>query len=246
MSKGGELFRLERVCKVYQIGDVKVQALRGISFRIEAGEYVAVMGPSGSGKSTLMHVIGCLDRPTSGALYLKGKDVSSLSDDELSEVRNSEIGFVFQDSNLLSEITLLENVEMPLIYANVSPVERRRRAMAALEMVGLKERIKHRPNEVSGGQRQRAAIARALVNHPSIILADEPTGNLDTNTGKEIMGLFDALNRQGNTIVLVTHERKVAEHASRIIHIRDGMLESTESKFLTADGALVWKEVVNT
>lgn len=240
-----DLFRVENITKVYKMGDAAVWALRGVSFEIRPGEYVAIMGPSGSGKSTLMHIIGCLDRPTSGSFFLRGRDVSTLSEDELAEVRNSDIGFVFQSFNLIPGISVLENVEMPLLYArNVLPAQRRQRAMEALELVGLKERVNHKPSEISGGQRQRVAIARALINRPAIILADEPTGNLDSNTGAEIMGLFADLNRRGNTIVLVTHEREVAEHASRIIHIRDGRVEKTEIRSRSEDGSLVWKEVM--
>ncbi len=240
-----DLFRVEKLAKVYRMGDTTVQALRNISFEISPGEYVAIMGPSGSGKSTLMHIIGCLDKPSSGSFYLRGRDVSTLSDDDLSAVRNSDIGFVFQSFNLLPGMTLLENVELPLLYSGVSSVEERRsRAREVLEHVGLGARLNHRPNEISGGQRQRVAIARALVNHPVIILADEPTGNLDSATGTEIMSLFERLNEQGNTIILVTHERDVAEHASRIIHIKDGVVEKTETKAMMETGQPIWKEVV--
>ncbi|MGI6566161.1 MAG: ABC transporter ATP-binding protein [Firmicutes bacterium] len=228
MSDRVKVFAADGISKVYTIGDIEVHALRSISFAIENGEYVAIMGPSGSGKSTLMHIMGCLDRPTSGSMYLRGKDVSSLSDGDLAEIRNAEIGFVFQNFNLLPNISILENVELPMIYAGVPPKERRARAVRALEMVGLGDRLHHKPSEVSGGQRQRASIARAIVNRPAIVLADEPTGNLDSVTGTEIMELFDELNANGNTIILVTHERDVAEHASRIIHILDGRVDRVE------------------
>ena len=228
MSDRVKVFAADGISKVYTIGDIEVHALRSISFAIENGEYVAIMGPSGSGKSTLMHIMGCLDRLTSGSMYLRGKDVSSLSDGDLAEIRNAEIGFVFQNFNLLPNISILENVELPMIYAGVPPKERRARAVRALEMVGLGDRLHHKPSEVSGGQRQRASIARAIVNRPAIVLADEPTGNLDSVTGTEIMELFDELNANGNTIILVTHERDVAEHASRIIHILDGRVDRVE------------------
>ena len=228
MSDRVKVFAADGISKVYTIGDIEVHALRSISFAIENGEYVAIMGPSGSGKSTLMHIMGCLDRPTSGSMYLRGKDVSSLSDGDLAEIRNAEIGFVFQNFNLLPNISILENVELPMIYAGVPPKERRARAVRALEMVGLGDRLHHKPSEVSGGQRQRASIARAIVNRPAIVLADEPTGNLDSVTGTEIMELFDELNANGNTIILVTHERDVAEHASRFIHILDGRVDRVE------------------
>ncbi len=243
MSTGDKVFVADRISKVYTMGDVKVHALRDISFSIESGEYVAIMGPSGSGKSTLMHIMGCLDRPTSGSLYLRGKDVSSLTDGELAEIRNAEIGFVFQNFNLLPNISILENVELPMVYAGVPPKERRERAVRALEMVGLGSRLHHKPSEVSGGQRQRASIARAVVNRPAIVLADEPTGNLDSATGAEIMELFDELNAKGNTIILVTHEREVAEHASRIIHILDGEIARMEIRKTNGRGTTQWEAV---
>jgi putative ABC transport system ATP-binding protein len=211
--------------KTYQMGDEQIHALRGVSIQIERGEYVAIMGPSGSGKSTLMNLIGCLDTPSQGTYLLNGKEVSQMNDNELARIRNEEIGFVFQTFNLLPRATALHNVELPLVYAGVSKKDRIERAKAALDKVELTPRMHHRPNELSGGQRQRVAIARALVNNPSILLADEPTGNLDSKTGIEIMALFDRLHAAGNTIVLVTHEPDIAAHARRAISIRDGGVE---------------------
>jgi putative ABC transport system ATP-binding protein len=211
--------------KTYVMGSEEIHALRGVSIQIERGEYVAIMGPSGSGKSTLMNLIGCLDTPSQGSYLLNGKQVSQMNDNELARIRNEEIGFVFQTFNLLPRATALRNVELPLVYAGVQARDREQRARAALEKVELGSRVNHRPNELSGGQRQRVAIARALVNDPSILLADEPTGNLDSKTGIEIMGVFERLHKAGNTIILVTHEPDVAAYAYRTIHIRDGQVE---------------------
>ena len=220
----------ENLWKTYVMGAEQVHALRGVNLRIDRGEYVAIMGPSGSGKSTLMNLIGCLDTPTQGRYWLNSNLVSELDDDELARIRNREIGFVFQTFNLLARATALHNVELPLIYSGTASDERIARAKAALEAVDLGERMNHKPNELSGGQRQRVAIARALVNNPSIILADEPTGNLDSQTGNEIMKLMEELHRKGNTIVLVTHEADIAEHAYRVVHIKDGIVASDERK----------------
>ncbi len=222
------IIRLQDVTKVYRMGTVEVHALRGVNAVVEEGDYVAIMGPSGSGKSTLMHIIGCLDRPTAGVYELRGQQVQSLNDDQLSHTRNREIGFVFQSFNLLPVMTVLGNVELPMVYSGMTARKRHERAMEVIGSVGLTDRIKHLPNELSGGQCQRVAIARALVNDPAIVLADEPTGNLDSKTGEEIMNLFDDLSRQGRTILLVTHEREVAEHAHRIIHVRDGVVHEVE------------------
>jgi putative ABC transport system ATP-binding protein len=208
------------------MGDETIHALRGVALRIHRNEYLAIMGPSGSGKSTLMNMLGCLDTPSAGRYFFNGRDVAAMSDDELAEIRNREIGFVFQTFNLLPRSTALNNVELPLIYAGVPRAERLERARAALEHVGLADRMHHRPNELSGGQRQRVAIARALVTRPSIILADEPTGNLDSRTGEDILALFEELYAQGNTLIVVTHEEDVARHARRIVRLRDGLIES--------------------
>jgi len=224
----GIVIRTEALAKVYQMGAEEVHALRGIDVEIHKGEYVAIMGPSGSGKSTLMNLIGCLDSPSSGRYWLAGRLVSELDDDELAYIRNKEIGFVFQTFNLLPRATALHNVELPLIYNGTPAEERVERAKKALERVDLVPRMLHKPNELSGGQRQRVAIARALVNNPSIVLADEPTGNLDSKTGEEIMNLFENLHGQGNTIILVTHEMDIAQHAHRVIYIRDGKIASDE------------------
>jgi putative ABC transport system ATP-binding protein len=216
--------------KTYVMGAEEIHALRGVDLTIDRGEYVAIMGPSGSGKSTLMNLIGCLDTPSKGSYLLNAKQVSQMNDDELARIRNEEIGFVFQTFNLLPRATALHNVELPLVYAGVPSAERQTLARKALERVELADRMSHRPNQLSGGQRQRVAIARALVNNPSILLADEPTGNLDTKTGLEIMGLFDRLHTSGNTIILVTHEADIAAHAHRVVHLRDGRIESDEQR----------------
>ena len=220
------IINLENISRVYQVGSEEVHALDDVSLKIDRNEYVAIMGPSGSGKSTLMNILGCLDTPTSGKYDLKGTDVSDMSDNELAEVRNREIGFVFQTFNLLPRATSFHNVELPLIYAGVAAAQRRAKAEQALTSVGLKERMLHKPNELSGGQRQRVAVARALVVGPSIILADEPTGNLDSKTGEDIMSLFQEIYKLGNTIILVTHEEYIANHAKRVIRLLDGKIES--------------------
>jgi putative ABC transport system ATP-binding protein len=220
---------IDSITKEYVMGEELVRALRGVSLRIHRNEYLAIMGPSGSGKSTLMNMLGCLDTPTSGHYHFNGRDVSAMNDDELAEIRNREIGFVFQTFNLLPRADSLRNVELPLIYAGVDPDTRRDRAEQVLRDVGLGDRLHHKPNELSGGQRQRVAIARALVNNPSIILADEPTGNLDSKTGAEIMALFEELYRQGNTVIVVTHEPDIARHARRTVHLRDGLVESDDA-----------------
>ncbi len=212
--------------KVYDVGGEQVHALAGVSLDIEEGEYIAIMGPSGSGKSTLMNILGCLDSPSGGSYRLKGREIARLSDDDLAAIRNKEIGFVFQTFNLLARSDALHNVELPLIYAGIGPKERKERAVEALTEVGLESRMRHKPNELSGGQRQRVAIARALVNRPSIILADEPTGNLDTKTGNDILGAFEKIHAGGKTVIVVTHEEDVAAHARRVVRLRDGVIES--------------------
>jgi putative ABC transport system ATP-binding protein len=221
-----DVIKFQDIIKNYQIGTIEVNALRSISLTIKKNDYIAIMGPSGSGKSTLMNIIGCLDIPTSGHYFLSGHDVSKMADDQLAEIRNREIGFVFQTFNLLPRYTSLENVILPLIYSGLSKHERTERAIAALENVGLADRMHHKPNELSGGQRQRVAVARALVNNPNLILADEPTGNLDTKTSIDIMNLFAEIHKKGNTIVLVTHEEDIAKHAHRIMRLRDGVIEA--------------------
>jgi putative ABC transport system ATP-binding protein len=243
MNSPQQVILTQNLRKIYQMGAEVVEALKDVSISIDKGEYVAFMGPSGSGKSTLMNLVGALDTPTSGKYFLNGKDVSDLSDNELAAIRNKEIGFVFQTFNLLPRSTALENVALPLVYAGISRSNREERAMQVLTSVGLANRAEHKPNELSGGQRQRVAIARALVNSPSIILADEPTGNLDSKTSYEIMGLFDELHQKGNTIIMVTHEEDIAEYAHRIIRLRDGLVDSDKQnpnpkKILLADTAV--------
>jgi putative ABC transport system ATP-binding protein len=230
------LIEIRDLTKVYEMGDSQVRALDGVSVDVERGDFLAIMGPSGSGKSTLMNLIGCLDSPSSGTYLLNNQEVSLLDDDELARIRNREIGFVFQTFNLLARTTALENVEVPLIYAGIPRAERRRKAHEMLERVGLGDRMRHQPNELSGGQRQRVAVARALVNNPSILLADEPTGNLDSRTGEEIMALFQQLNREGNTIILVTHEEDIAAHAGSRIRLRDGKIVESSSRAAAASG----------
>ena len=226
MEKVKEIIRLEDICRIYRVGSQEVRALDGVSLSVYKNEYVAIMGPSGSGKSTLMNILGCLDSPDSGRYVLNGVDVSEMDDGELADVRNREIGFVFQSFNLLPRYNALENVALPMVYAGVPAGERREKAAQALRSVGLEDRMDHRPNELSGGQRQRVALARALINNPSIILADEPTGNLDTHTSVEIMRLFDQIYRNGNTVIVVTHEEDIAAYAHRVIRLRDGRVES--------------------
>jgi putative ABC transport system ATP-binding protein len=224
------LIEAKELWKTYAMGSEEVHALQGVDVSVEQGEYLAIMGPSGSGKSTLMNLLGCLDTPTQGSYKLNGREVDSMEDDELAHVRNQEIGFVFQTFNLLPRATALHNVELPLIYAGVVSKERLESARRALELVDLSDRITHRPNELSGGQRQRVAIARALVNNPSIVLADEPTGNLDSTTGGEILALFDRLNHQGHTLIVVTHEAEVASHAQNVLRLKDGRIDSYERR----------------
>ena len=228
LKREGVIIRTWDLMKTYVMGDQTIHAVSGVDIEIKKGEYVAIMGPSGSGKSTLMNLIGCLDSPSSGLYYLNGKLVSDMDDDELARIRNKEIGFVFQTFNLLARASALHNVELPLIYSGIPAKEREKRAKEALKAVDLEQRMLHKPSELSGGQRQRVAVARALVNHPSILLADEPTGALDTATGNDIMALFERLHSEGNTIVLVTHEHDIAMHAHRVIHIRDGKVEKDE------------------
>jgi putative ABC transport system ATP-binding protein len=227
---GDVVIDIEGVTKLYRMGSETVHALLGVALIVRRNEYLAIMGPSGSGKSTLMNMLGCLDTPTSGKYHFSGKNVSTMTDDELADIRNREIGFVFQTFNLLPRSTALANVELPLIYAGISPAARRAKAEQTLREVGLGDRMTHKPNELSGGQRQRVAIARALVNHPSIILADEPTGNLDSKTGEEIMQLLEDLYAQGNTIIVVTHEEDIARHARRVVRLRDGLIESDQRR----------------
>lgn len=227
-SQQDAVIQIENLTRTYQMGETEVRALAGVSLQVQRNEYIAIMGPSGSGKSTLMNMIGCLDTPSSGEYILNGNRVSQMDDSDLAEIRNREIGFVFQTFNLLPRTSCLANVELPLIYAGIKAFDRKEKALEVLDKVGLGDRVDHKPNELSGGQRQRVAIARALVNSPSILLADEPTGNLDTKTGDEIMLLFEELYRAGNTIILVTHENEIAEYSRRIVRLRDGLVEKDE------------------
>jgi len=229
-----EIISIQDVYKIYQVGTQEVRALNGVDLGVKKNDYMALMGPSGSGKSTLMNLLGCLDSPTRGSYTLNNQEVSRLSDNDLAEIRNTEIGFVFQTFNLLPRYTAIENVALPLVYAGMSSQDREKRAKEVLTMVGLEDRMSHTPNELSGGQRQRVAVARALVNKPSIILADEPTGNLDSNTSNDIMNLFQEIHDQGNTVILVTHEEDIASHAHRVVRLRDGKIESDESISQTA------------
>ncbi len=224
------LIDVKDITKIYEMGDVQVHALRGVSFTVDPGEFIGIMGPSGSGKSTLMDILGCLATPTAGEYFLEGEEVGKLSDNRLADIRNKKIGFVFQSFNLLPRTSALHNVELPLIYSGLGRKERKRRAFESLEAVGLADRVDHKSTELSGGQVQRVAIARALVNSPSLVFADEPTGNLDTRSGAEILAIFDRLNDEGNTIIMVTHEPEVAEHAHRVLHIRDGLIERDERR----------------
>ena len=238
------LISIKSLNKTYIMGEEKVEALKDVTLNIEKNEYVALMGPSGSGKSTLMNLVGCLDSPTRGEYWLNGTEVSTMDDSDLAEVRNKEIGFVFQTFNLMPRLSALENVALPLVYAGVSREERLEKARKTLESVGLGDRVTHKPNELSGGQRQRVAIARALVNNPSIILADEPTGNLDTKTSYEIMGLFEQIHKAGNTVILVTHEQDIAMHAHRIVRLRDGLIESDlpNEKFIRMENVVLTEQ----
>jgi len=238
------VIKVEDLWKIYRLGEVQVEALRGVSFEIEEGEFVAIMGPSGSGKSTLLNILGCLDRPTRGRYFLDGQEVSQLNENQLAQVRNKKIGFIFQSFNLLPRLAALQNVELPLIYAGIPSQKRKEQAIKSLEAVGLGDRIHHYPNQLSGGQQQRVAIARALVNNPSIILADEPTGNLDTRSSEEIMHILQELNREGKTIILVTHERDIASHARRILHFRDGQLVDNEIIEQPVEALEVLKELM--
>ncbi len=225
MSKNGVIIDIDEVKKIYLMGEIEVHALRGVTMQVKENEFVSIMGPSGSGKSTLMNILGCLDTPTAGSYRLVGEEVSELSDNQLAHIRNREIGFIFQTFNLLPRASALHNIELPLIYSGMKAKERRKKAMEAMEKVSLADRAHHKPNELSGGQRQRVAIARALVNNPSILLADEPTGNLDSETGAEILNLFDELHQQGQTVIVITHDEHIAAHCHRIIGIIDGKIE---------------------